>query len=685
VADESNLLDALVGQVEDESLKSRLAREIELLRGSRRFGLVFDPHLPESVRLPEHPVRKGVKVTRRDESQPDRAWRVSGFSDNMRTVAVLDGDGGEVPVADLVVIREFGEPVYPGLCPVGRLANGPADAPWNTVINGENFHVLQALRSTHREKVDLIYIDPPYNTGGKTSWLYNDRFVDKSDRAKSSKWLSFMERRLKIAQDLLKPTGAIFVSIGDDEQHRLRMLLDQVFGPENCVAVLTVEMSTTSGPKTTNAQQGTIVKNSEFVLIYRKGSGFDSVRHTPLVDAVDGWDANYSAWLYEDGRVGTLTAELLGRPDVRAEVEEYGLLDERGRFNVANMDILLRLSPATKAVIDANLDRVARRDRLPVSCREADPPVGEHIEFKAEDRTYTLTRLANGNVWQLIPLSRNYRMSDDYKPRFGRTVLRGDLWKGFHSDMAHVTEEGAVNFNNGKKPVRLIKQLIRWGNNAPDAVILDFFGGSGTTAHAVMAMNEEDGGRRQCVLVTNNEVSIDAAKALRGADRHPGDPEWEREGVFEAVTVPRITTVVTGKKPTGAPYGGPLSANVEFLRLTYLDPGTVRRGREFQAIAPLLWMRAGAVGERVDAIPESRWALTPSYGILFDIDALSPFAAAVSDSAIADAAPALVFVVTDSETEYQHAVERLPVGIETVQLYEDYLSNFTVNVEGGVR
>lgn len=106
-------------------------------------------------------------------------------------------------------------------------------------------------------------------------------------------------------------------------------------------------------------------------------------------------------------------------------------------------------------------------------------------------------------------------------------------------------------------------------------------------------------------------------------------------------------------------------------------------GREFQAIAPLLWLRAGAVGERIDSIPETGWALTPSYGILFDLDGLAQFATAVADAAIADAVPRLLFVVTDSETEYQHAVERLPVGIESVQLYEDYLSNFTVNVEGG--
>lgn len=180
MGDETNVLDQLISRVTDESLRSRLAREVELLRGSRRFGLVFDRHLPESVKLIDHPIRKGVKVTLRDESSA-MTWRVVGFANTTRAVAVLDGDGGEQAVADLVVVREFGEPIYPGLQSIERIQKGPVGAPWHIVINGENFHALQALRWTHRSKVDLIYIDPPYNTGND-GWIYNDRYVDSNDR-----------------------------------------------------------------------------------------------------------------------------------------------------------------------------------------------------------------------------------------------------------------------------------------------------------------------------------------------------------------------------------------------------------------------------------------------------------------------------------------------------------------------
>lgn len=237
VGDEGSILDQAIGQIQDEALRARIAREVDLLRGSRRFGMVFDRHLPEAVRLPDHPVRKGVTVTLRDESTSG-SWRVLRFTDSTRSVAVLDGDGGQVPTDRLVVLREFGEPVYPGLRSVERIERGPADAPWHIVINGENFHVLQALRATRRGKVDLIYIDPPYNTGND-GWIYNDRHVDQNDHAKSSKWLSFLERRLLIARDLLKPSGVIIAAIGDEEHHRLRMLLDQVFGDRNFIANIT--------------------------------------------------------------------------------------------------------------------------------------------------------------------------------------------------------------------------------------------------------------------------------------------------------------------------------------------------------------------------------------------------------------------------------------------------------------
>ena len=170
------------------------------------------------------------------------------------------------------------------------------------------------------------------------------------------------------------------------------------------------------------------------------------------------------------------------------------------------MDRLLSVSEATRSFIEANLERIARVDRPPVSAAGRSPQVGRWETFEVDHRKYFLTTLTNGTLQALMPLSLNYRMSDDYKPRFGRTVIRGDLWKGFHQDMGNVAKEGGTAFSNGKKPVRLIKQLIRWANNSRDGVVLDFFAGSGTTAHAVLQANAEDGGNRRFIMVQLDEA-----------------------------------------------------------------------------------------------------------------------------------------------------------------------------------
>jgi adenine-specific DNA-methyltransferase len=674
----TNKLDREIEKITDFELKKRIKAGVAQLRSSREFGLVFEPHLPESVRLPRHPVRLNVSVALRDGSRPLDKWVVQGFKGVDREIAALvdeSGDMTEMAVKDLVVVREFGEVVYPGLKSVDRIEGG-GDAPFHTVINGENFHVLQALSVTHLGKVDVIYIDPPYNTGAK-DWSYNDNYVGEKDLAASSKWLSFMDRRLRLAKDLLKDSGVIFVSIDDNEQHRLRMLLDQVFDPSNFVDTLAVEMSTTSGPKTTNAQQGTIVKNVEFVHIYRRGPEFDSVVHTPLFDGVRQWDGDYALWLNDDGTITSFIDELAVAPAVHSDIEKFGFVNGKGKFlGMSCMDKLLAVSEAANEFILANSDRIARRDIPPVSCKNMDAPVRGWIEVEADRRTYLLTRLRSGTLNQVYTLKRNYRTSDDYRPQFGRTVIRGDLWKGFYQDMGNVAKEGAVKFSNGKKPIRLIKQLVRWANNSPDAVILDFFGGSGTTAHAVMSMNAEDGGRRQSIVVTNNEVGPKTAAGMRKHGFVPGDPEWEAEGVFKSVTQPRITTVATGLKADGSAYAGGIETNVEFFDLHYLERKRVRGRVEFEAIAPLLWLISGGVGPRIDRLAPEGFAVNERYAILFETDRAEPFAAAVTDLK-----SDTIFIVTDATETFNRVSRTLPTRARKVRLYEDYLSNFEINKE----
>lgn len=406
----------------------------------------------------------------------------------------------------------------------------------NLFIEGDNLDALKLLQETYLGKVKMIYIDPPYNTGN--DFIYEDDFAENADeylrRSNQvdeegyrlvantatngrfhSDWLSMMYSRLRLARNLLADDGVFLASIDDSESSTLKQLLDEVFGEQNFIDTIIVEMSTTSGPKTVNAQQGTIVKNAEFIHIYRKSDAFDKKPHTPLLDGIDSFDTHYSIWLHEDGSLGSLADVMLSDEVVGAAIRRFGLI-ERNRFSIKNMDKLIAVSDEAKSFIESNLERIARIDRPPVSASERATRVGHYETFDADHRTYLLTTLANGTLQALMPLSLNYRMSDDYKPRFGRTVIRGDLWKGFHQDMGNVAKEGEIAFSNGKKPVRLIKQLIRWANNTENGIVLDFFAGSGTTAHAVMQANAEDGADRRFVVVQIGETpepKSDAAKA----------------------------------------------------------------------------------------------------------------------------------------------------------------------------
>jgi adenine-specific DNA-methyltransferase len=240
------------------------------------------------------------------------------------------------------------------------------------------------------------------------------------------------------------------------------------------------------------------------------------------------------------------------------------------------------------------------------------------------------------------------------------------------------------------KSLYAVEDALRFfvGDN-PDAIILDFFAGSGTTAHAVARLNRQDGGRRQSILVTNNEVSAAEADALRERGIHPGDPEWERVGIFEHVTRPRITAAITGETPQGDPIKGeykftdefPMAdgfeENVAFFELIYLDPEEVELGLAFRAVAPLLWLRAGGRGPLIDEYQTDGeghgFAWTDRYGVLFDPDRWRAFVERLPEKATS------AFAVTDSQTTFAGVASELPAALDTVRLYQNYLTTFAIN------
>ena len=199
-----------------------------------------------------------------------------------------------------------------------------------------------------------------------------------------------------------------------------------------------------------------------------------------------------------------------------------------------------------------------------------------------------------------------------------------------------------------------------------------------------MRINRQDRGRRQCISITNNEVAAAEQEALRNAGLRPGDPDWEKWGICEYVTKPRVAAAITGKTPENKDIEGsykftdefPISEgfeeNAEFFTLTYESPIAISHNLAFARIAPLLWMRAGSEGRRIESLPEQGWDVADTYGLLIDLDK----AAAFSNAVKAKGAIRIAYVVTDDDRRFQSVARRLPDAVEPVRLYESYLTNF---------
>ncbi len=220
-------IDDLISEISEAALKARLQREIAELKKDKKFGLVFERHLPELVSMYGAPIRRGARVAER-VGDISRTYLV----DRIRNKVALclpesSGPSREFPTDQLVVVKRFGEPIFPTLYKVESVARGGI-APHHVLIEADNYHALQLLEWLYAGRVDCIYIDPPYNTGAR-DWKYNNDYVDKADTWRHSKWLSMMRRRLILARRLLKPDGVLVVTIDEHEVFHLGMLLEDVF------------------------------------------------------------------------------------------------------------------------------------------------------------------------------------------------------------------------------------------------------------------------------------------------------------------------------------------------------------------------------------------------------------------------------------------------------------------------
>jgi adenine-specific DNA-methyltransferase len=277
--------------------------------------------------------------------------------------------------------------------------------------------------------------------------------------------------------------------------------------------------------------------------------------------------------------------------------------------------------------------------------------------------------MADGAAKSLAPRS-VWSQTSHFARDHGSTLLKTFLGeKRFDFPKSLYAVEDTLRFIVGSKP---------------DATVVDFFAGSGTTAHAVMRLNKQDGGTRQCISVTNNEVGADEQKSLRENGLRPGDAKWEQRGICDYVTKPRVQAAITGKTPDGKPVKGdykftdefPMAdgfeENAEFFTLTYETPVAVNYQTAFPRIAPLLWLRAGSVGRRIDKVPAAGWDVADAYGLLVELDKATDFLKATRKAK----ALRIAYIVTDDERRFQALARRLPECVEAIRLYESYLTNF---------
>ena len=258
-------LDDLISQIPDESLRERIRAEVKRANRQKKFGLVFEEHLPEATPLYDIPVKRGSVVAKKDGQITD-IYYVEKIKDGQ--AACFHKASKEhvvLPVDALVCVAQFGEPIYPYLQPLDTVCNAPDSDLWHTLIEADNYHALQLLEYLYAGKVDCIYIDPPYNTGAR-DWKYNNDYVDGVDEYRHSKWLSFMEKRLKLAKRLLNPNDSVLmVTIDEKEYLHLGCLLEELFPEAN------MQMISSCINYTATARRNQFDRTNEYIFILMIG------------------------------------------------------------------------------------------------------------------------------------------------------------------------------------------------------------------------------------------------------------------------------------------------------------------------------------------------------------------------------------------------------------------------------
>lgn len=681
----------LLEEVKDPSLRRRLTEEVANLTRNKKFGLVFEDHDVERTPLYGVSIRSGMTVAKK-AGKINELWDVLKVENGQAMCRrSTTGEIATVATDELIAVAQFGDPIFPTLQPIDRIENAPNSGLWHTLIEADNYHALQLLEYLYSGKVDCIYIDPPYNTRAK-DWKYNNDYVEITDSFRHSKWLSMMDKRLRLAKRLLKTDGLMIITIDDNEYASLSLLLEELFpAPIWKQTTICIQMNPggTQGKAFSVTNEFAIVLYRDESTIFKRahigGDTYNLRRWGSTSGRYEGATCFYPVIIDGNGRVVAFGEVVDDDIHPSAQVEKR----EDGLYNVWPIDISStekkwRYARSTVESISDRLFTEKRGERIEVLVRrETEPP-----------KTMWVSNAYNAEA-------------------YGTDILKAILGKDqFPYPKSLYAERDCLALAvAGKK----------------DALILDFFAGSGTTLHAVNLLNAEDGGRRRCILVTNNEVGYRDEEKLRAQGHVPGDPEWEAQGVARHVTWMRTKHSILGTNVSGEPLSGnygvehedyvpdeesvviskvtgkplkrkvykkakvqdyPLLAemnlsdgfasNVEYFKLSFLDRNMVSLGMQFREILPLLWLKSGAIGKRPELpdnkeLPEMTILPENGFAILLEEEFFAGFAKRLAE----EEGIHTVYFVTDSEDAFREMSANIR-DKQTFQLYRDYIDNFVI-------
>ncbi len=640
----------LVAQIQDEDLRQQIEAELKRVMKHKKFGLVFEDHLPEGL-----------------------------------------NDG----------------PIYPGLEVVDSVRHAQNDQLWHALIEADNYYALQLLAYLYPGQVDCIYIDPPYNTGAR-DWKYNNDYVDSADTYRHSKWLSMMKRRLLLAKRLLNPKDSVLiVTIDEKEYLHLGCLLEELF-PEARMQMV----SSVINPAGVS-RGGQFARTDEYIFFISFGQSAPS----PVVLNED-WrgkiKGGYKDKLRWNGlqRSGTATLRT-DRPNMF-----YPIYVNKECTQIVSVGNSIPLETDRKSVV-APEGLIAIWPIFPDG-REGRWRLGRDTLLKLIDKHYvklgkvqgdraSLSYLAEGEQakvengdFPIVGYNNDGSIVVDESGYAAKFIPGTQWWITSHD----ATQKGTKMLNDiighrfsFPKSVYAVHDAIRFFvANKPNALIVDFFAGSGTTLHAVNLLNAEDGGQRRCIMVTNNEVSVEEAKSLTAQGYKPGDAEWERLGIAQYVNWPRSVCSITGTDVNGQPLKGEylgtdhrqmadgFETNAIFFRLNFLDKNNVALGKQFRELLPLLWMKSGAIGTCPildgEAVPDMLVLPNNEFAVLNNEKAFGEFFQQIMENE----SIRMVYLIVDSDAMYREMAKALTTGlfasrhIKTCQLYRDYLDNFRINI-----